>query len=78
MNYVEHSIIIIATITGCVYVSAFPSLAGIPKGIASSIIGLTICVITAGIKKYKPIIKKTRKKLDKIVLLTKSKLNNID
>ena len=30
----------------------------IPIGIASSTIGLKICVITAGIKKYKLIIKK--------------------
>ena len=34
-----------------------------------------ICAITAGIKKYKAIIKK--KKHDKIVLLAKSKLNGI-
>ena len=32
----------------------------------------------AGIKKHKSIIKKKRKKRDKIVLLAKSKLNNID
>ena len=35
-------------------------------------------VITAGIKKHKSIIKKKRKKYDKIVLLAKSKLNNIE
>ena len=33
--------------------------------------------IAAGIKKYKPIIKKKKTKHDKIVLLAKSKLNNI-
>ena len=35
-------------------------------------------VIAAGIKKHKSIIKKKRKKYDKIVLLAKSKLNNIE
>ena len=35
-------------------------------------------VITAAIKKYNSIIKKKRKKHDKMVLLAKSKLNNID
>ena len=44
--------------------------------IASSAIGLKICVLTAGIKKYKLIIKK--KKHDNIVLLAKSKLNSIE
>ena len=44
----------------------------------SSAAGTKICVITAAIKKYKSIIKKKRKKHDKIVLLAKSKLNNIE
>ena len=66
MNYIDHSFILIFTITGCVSISAFASLVGIPIGIASSIIGLKICVINAGIKKYKSVIKKKRKKHDKI------------
>ena len=33
-----------------------------------------MCTIVAGIKKYKPIIKKKKKKHDKIVLLAKCKL----
>ena len=46
-------------------------------GIASSTKGLKICVITTAIKKYKSIIKKKRKKHNKIVLLAKSKLDKI-
>ena len=42
--------------------SAFASLLGIPTGITISGIGLKICAITAGIKKYKPIIKKKKKR----------------
>ena len=42
----------------------------------SSAIGLKISVKTTGIKKYKSIIKKKRKKHDKILLLSKSKLNS--
>ena len=43
-------------------------------------IGLKICAITAGIKQHKSIIKKKRKKNKhgKIVLLAKSKSNNIE
>ena len=37
-----------------------------------------MCAITAGIKKYKSIIKKKKKKHDKIMLLLKDKLNTID
>ena len=45
---------------------------------ASSAIGLKICAITAGIKEYMSIIKKKKKKHDKILLLAKSKLNSLN
>ena len=41
-------------------------------------VGLRSCVITAVIKKRKSIIKKKKRKHDKIVLLAKSKLNSIE
>ena len=50
---------------------------GIPIGVTSSAIGLEIPAITAGIKKYKSIIKKKNKNHDKVVLLLKSKLIKI-
>ena len=58
-------------------ISALASLIAIPIGITSYAIGLKICAITAGIKKYKSIIKNKKKKHDEIVLLAKSKLNKI-
>ena len=78
LNYIEHFLILVSTITGCISFSSFASLLGIPIGITSSAIGLKICAITAGIKKYKSIIKKKKKKHDKIVLLAKSKLSSIE
>ena len=45
--------------------------------IATSAIGTNICVITAGIQKYKSVIKKKTKKHNKILLLGKAKLDNI-
>ena len=59
------------------FISTFYSLLGIPIGIGSSAIGLKICAINAGIKKYKSIIKKKKKK-HKIVLLAKSKRNSAE
>ena len=78
LNYTEHSLIVSSTVTGCVSISALASLVGIPVGIASSAVTIKISVITAGIKKYKSLIKKKKKKRDKIVLLTKTKLNTIE
>ena len=78
MNFVDHLLIVISTITGCVFISAFASLVGISIGITISAIGLKICVIAAEIKKYKSIIKKKKENHDKIVFLAKSKLNSIE
>ena len=78
LNYTEHFLILVSTITRCISISAFASLLGIPIGITSSVVGLNICAITAGIKKYKPVIKKKKRKHDKIVLLSKSTLNSIE
>ena len=61
VNYIEHFLILASTITGCISISAFASLLGIPVGYTSSAIGLTICAIAAGIKKYKSILKKKGK-----------------
>ena len=61
LNYIEHSLILISTVTGCVSIFDFASLVGIPMGITSTAVELKICVITAGIKKYESIIKKKEK-----------------
>ena len=78
LNYIEDFLVLASTITGCASISAFASLVGIPIGITSSAVGLKICAITAGIKKYKSLIGKKKKKHDKIVLLAKTKLNSIE
>ena len=68
MNYIYHSLIVIFTVAGCVFISAFASLVGISIGIESSSIRVKICVRTAGIKKHKFIThKKSNKKHEKII-----------
>ena len=76
LNYIEHFLILASAVTGCISISVFFSLIVIPRGITRSAIGLKICTTTAGIKKYKSIIKK--KKHDKIVLFAESKLSSIE
>ena len=78
LNYIEHFLILASAIIGCILISAFASLLGIPIGTTSSAIGLKLCAIDRGIKMYKLIIKKKKKKHDKTVLLAKSKLNKIE
>ena len=71
-------LILSSVVTDCVSISAFASLVAIPVRIASSAVGIKICANTGGIKKYKSIIKKKKKKYDKVVLLEKDKLNTIE
>ena len=72
LNYVEHLLILVSTVTSCVLVCVFALLVCLPVGITSSAVELKICAITAGIKKYKSIIKKRKKKYDEIMLLGKT------
>ena len=44
LNYIDHSLIAISTITECVSISASASVVGIPLGITSSATGVNICV----------------------------------
>ena len=50
-----------------VSISVFASLFAIPVGITSSAVGLKSCIITAGIKKYKLLIKRKKKKHDNVL-----------
>ena len=77
LDYTEHFFILPSGITATVSISNFASLFGIPIGIASSAMGLKICAIAAGIRKYKSTIKNKKKKHQKKVLLVQSKLNSI-
>ena len=62
LNYIEHFLVLAFVITGCTFMSDSTSLVGIPISFMNSTIGLKICAITAGIKNYKPIIKRRRRK----------------
>ena len=75
LNYIEHFLILASIISGCISISFFASLIGIPIGITRFAIGLKTCAITVGIKKYKSIIKKKKKKYYKIIFLAKFKKN---
>ena len=75
LNYYEHFPIFISTISGCVSISKFTSLVGVPVRIASSTVGSKIYAIAAGIKRYKSIIKKEKNMHNEIMLLAKTKLN---
>ena len=65
LNYTQHLLILISTVSGYVSYSAFASSAVIHIGIGSSAIWLKNFVIIAEIKKYKSIIKEKKKNMIK-------------
>ena len=71
-------IILASAVTDCVSISAFSSLIDIPVGIKSSAVGINICAITAGIKNDKSMMKKKKRKDDKIAMFVKDELNAIE
>ena len=50
-NFIGHLLFLISTVPGCISISSFASLVGMPIEIASSAIRLKIWVIVAGIKR---------------------------
>ena len=77
VRHVEHLLILALKTAGFFSISAFASLVCVFIGITSSAVGINICAVTAGIKKYKSVITKTKKRHDKMVLLGKDKLDTI-
>ena len=63
LNCFEYFLIFISAVSRCLSIHAFAFLVGIPTGITGSAVGLKICAIIAGIKKYNSIIKENRKKV---------------
>ena len=72
LNYIGHFLTLLFESNGCISIFGFASLGYILTGILSFTIGLNICAIIAGIKKYKLIIKKRKKKHDEITLPAKT------
>ena len=77
LNYIGHFLILASAVSGCISISSFASRIGFLIGSTSSETELKFFATTAGIKKYKSIDKKKKKKHEKTVLLAKSKLKSI-
>ena len=65
LNYIDHFLILVSTVTWCISISIFVSLLGSPIGIKSSVIGLKGYAIATRIKKYWWITKKRKKSMIK-------------
>ena len=62
LNCIEHLLNVISSITRCFSLSVLAYLVGTAIGIMSSAVRLKICGRAVGIKKYKSLIEKKKKK----------------
>ena len=72
LNHIEHLLILVSIVTGWVSISSFASLVCVPVVITIPSVETKLCTITGGIKRYKSIIKRKKKKHDETVSLGKT------
>ena len=77
-DYIDKILIALSATTGGVSLISFTSIIGAPVGIASASFTLNFSLATGIVKKLLNITRKKKKEHDKILMLTKSKLNSID
>ena len=77
-DYIDKILIVLSAITGGMSIISFTNVIGAPVGIASVSFTLIISTTTRIIKKLLNITRKKKKKHDKILMLAKSKFNNIE
>ena len=78
LDYIGKILIVLNGNSGEVCIISFVSVVGAPVGIAGASFTLTFSLKTAIIKKLLSVTGNTKKKRDEILMLAKSKLNNIE
>ena len=78
-DYIDQALIVLSATSGGVSIISFTSIIGAPVGIASASFTLIFSLTTGIVKKLLNITrKKKKKKHDKILMLSQSKLNSIE
>ena len=77
-DYIDKILIVLSATSGGVSIISFTSIVGAPVGIASASFTLIFSLTTGIIKKLLSITRNKKKQHDKILMLAKSKLNNIE
>ena len=78
LDYTDKTLIILSATRGGISIISFTNVIGIPAGVISAIFTLLFSLATGIIKKLLKETRKKKKKHMKIIMLAKSKLNNIE
>ena len=77
-DYIDQALIVLSATSSGVSIISFTSIIGAPVGIASASFTLIFSLTTGIVKKLLNITRNKKKKHDKILMLTKSKLSSIE
>ena len=77
-DYFDKSLIILSVTSGGVSIASFATVIGVPIGITIASLSLTFSLCTGLVKKLSKATRNKKKKHNKIVMLTRSKLNSIE
>ena len=77
-EYFNKSIIVLSVTTGSISIASFATVIGAPVGSVSASFSLPFSISTGLIKKLLKTTRSKKKKHNKIVMLTRSKLNSIE
>ena len=77
-DYFDKSLIVLSVTTGSISVASFATIIGAPVGIVSASFSLAFSISTGIVKKLLKTTRNKKKKHNKIVIVARSKLNNIE
>ena len=77
-DYIDKTLIALFATSGGISIISFTSIIGVPAGLASASFSLTFSLTTGIIKTLLKITRNKKKRHNKILVLTKSKLNSIE
>ena len=77
-DYFDKSLIVLSVTTGSISIESFAAIIGAPVGMATSSFSIAFSISTGIVKKLLKTTRNKKKKLNKIVMLARSKLNSIE
>ena len=77
-DYFDKSLIVLSVTTGSISIASFATVIGAPVGMMSASCSLAFSITTGFVKKFLKTIRNKKKKHNKIVMLARSKLNDIE
>ena len=78
LDYFDKSLNVLSILSGSISTVSFATVIGAPAGIIGASCGLTFLITSGFVKKFLKTIRNKKKKHNEIVVLARSKLNNIE